>query len=72
MNQIRLDKTLFHYPKLHGSYVDARTGRRTIRGSKAKERVVPATENADSDDDAVAGKVTKIRKCPPLHFMLRY
>jgi len=27
LNQIRLDKTLFHYPKSHGSYVDASTGR---------------------------------------------
>ncbi len=30
LNGIRLDKTLFHVPKSHGSYVNARTGRRTI------------------------------------------
>jgi hypothetical protein len=64
LNQIRLDKTLFHYPKSHGSYVDAKTGRRTIRGCKAKERIASTNENADSEDDSGA-KLTKIRKCPP-------
>jgi hypothetical protein len=60
-----LDKNLFHIPKSHGSYVDARTGRRTVRGAKAKERVVTSKEKHISDDDAVEGKVTKVRKCPP-------
>ena len=36
LNGIRLDKTLFHVPKSHGSYVDARTGKRTIRGQKQR------------------------------------
>ncbi len=40
LNRIWLDTTLFHLPKSHGSYVDARTGRRTIRGTNAKKRVV--------------------------------
>ena len=40
LNRIRLDNTLFHVPKSHGSYVNARTGRGTIRGTKAKERVI--------------------------------
>jgi hypothetical protein len=40
LNCIWLDKTLFHIPKSHSSYVVARTGRRTIRGAHAKERQV--------------------------------
>ena len=40
LNRIRLNKTLFHIPKSHGSYVDARTSRRTNRGANANERPV--------------------------------
>ena len=65
MNGIRLDKTLFHLPKSHGSYVDARAGRRTIRGTKEKERVVASNEKASGNNALMDGKVTKVRKCPP-------
>ena len=65
LNRIRLDKTLFHFPKSHGSYVDARTGRRTIRGAKAKERVVSSNEKLSSNDSSNDRKLTKVRKCPP-------
>ncbi len=65
LNQIRLDKTLFHLPKLHGSYVDAQTGRRTIRGTKAKERVVASNENTHGNETITGGKIAKVRKCPP-------
>ena len=50
LNRIQLDKTLFHLPKSHGSYVDARTGRRTIRGTKVKERVVASNEKAHGNE----------------------
>ena len=65
LNCIRLDKTLFHLPKSHGSYVDARTGRRTIRGAKAKERVVSSNKKLSSNDSSNDGKLTKVRKRPP-------
>ena len=65
MNCIWLGKTLLHLPKSHGSYVNARTGRRTIRGAKAKERVVPTNEKAPGNDASTDGKFTKVRKCPP-------
>ena len=65
MNPIRLDKTLFLVPKSHGSYVDARTGRRTIRGAKAKERVMSSNEKSIVSDASNDGKLTKVRKCPP-------
>ena len=35
LNKIRLDKSLFHIPKSHGSYVDSRTGRLTSSGKRA-------------------------------------
>ena len=65
LNRIRLDKTLFHLPKSHGSYVDARTGRRTIRGANAKERVIALNVMDRENDTPTAGKVSKVRKCPP-------
>ncbi len=40
LNKIRLDRTLFHLPKSQGSYVEARTGRVTADGSKAKENCI--------------------------------
>ena len=52
-------------PKSHGSYVDVRTGRRTIRGTKAKERVMSSNEKGNGKDTSSNGKVTKVRKCPP-------
>ena len=65
LNRIRLDKTLFHLPKSHGSYIDARTGRRTIRGANAKERVIALNVTDRENDTPTAGKVSKVRKCPP-------
>ena len=65
LNRIWLDNTLFHLPKLHGSYVDARTGRRTIRGAKAKERIVASKDKAHGNEALTGGKVAKVRKCPP-------
>ena len=65
LNRILLDKTLFHLAKSHGSYVDARTGRRTIRGAKAKERIVASKEKAHGNEALTGGKVAKVRKCPP-------
>ena len=65
LNRIRLDKTLFHLPKSHGSYVDAQIGRKTIRGTKAKERGMSSNEKANGNDASSDGKVTKARKCPP-------
>ncbi len=56
---------MFHLPKSHGSYVDARTGRRTSRVAKAKERVMPTREQAQENDNLTQGIVTKVRKCPP-------
>ncbi len=50
LNHIRMDKTLFHVPKSHGSYFDARTGRRTIKGAIAKERVMSSNEKANGND----------------------
>lgn len=47
---IWLDKTSIHLPKSHGSSVGARTGRRTIRRSKAKERLVSSSEQAHIND----------------------
>ena len=58
LSRIRLDKTFFHVPKSHGSYVDARTGRRTIRGAKAKERVVSSNEKLTGNDASNDGKLT--------------
>ena len=65
LNRIRLDKTLFHIPKSHGSYVDARTGRRTIRGANAKERPVSSSDQGCDNEIAIQGQTTKSRKCPP-------
>ena len=50
---------------MHGSYVNARTGRRTIRGAKTKERVVASNEKAHENEALTGGKVAKVRKCPP-------
>ena len=41
LNKILLDKTLFHIPKSHGSYIDSSTGRLTSSGKKAKENFIP-------------------------------
>ena len=65
LNRIQLDKTLFHIPKSHGSYVDARTGRRTIRGANAKKRPVSSSDQGCDNELAMQGQTTKIRKCPP-------
>jgi hypothetical protein len=56
---------LFHIPKSHGSYVDARTIRKTIRGSKAKERAVSSSDQGGDNENTRQGQLTKIRKCPP-------
>ena len=65
LNRVRLEKTLCHVPKLHGSYVDARTGRRRIRGSKANERVMSSNKKAYGNDASSDGQVTKVGKCLP-------
>ena len=65
LNQIQLDKTLFHLPKSHGSYVNARTGRITIRGAKAKEGFVASNDKAHGNEALTGGKVAKVTKCPP-------
>ncbi len=49
---------------MHGSYVDERIGRRTIRDKKAKERVVASNEKAHGNEALTGGKVAKVRKCP--------
>ena len=65
LNQIRLDATLFHIPKSDGSYVGARSGTRTRRGDKAKEKVITHNENAACDDDVGEVMVANVRRCPP-------
>ena len=50
---------------MHGSYVDTRTGRITIRCAKAKEGVVASNEKAHGNEALTGGKVAKVRKCPP-------
>ena len=65
LNRIRLDKTLFHIPKSHGSYVDCRTGRLTTSGRRAKEKLFPARREAGNDDESPDQVARKIRKCPP-------
>jgi hypothetical protein len=49
LNRIGYDRTLFHVPHSVGSYVDAKTGRRTSNGKNAKQNET----------------VTKIRRCGP-------
>ena len=65
MNRIRLDKTLLHVPKSHWSYVNARTGRRTIRWFTAKYMFMSSNEKANGNDPLSDGKVTKVRKSLP-------
>jgi hypothetical protein len=61
LNCIRLDATLFHIPKSDGSYVHARTGRRTKIGDNARQKSVGRSE----EDEADKGMVAKVRRCPP-------
>ncbi len=49
-------------PKVTWEYDDARTGRRTIRGAKAKERVMSSNEKSTGSDASNDGKLTKVRK----------
>jgi len=56
---------LFHIPKSHGSYVDARSGRRTIKGANAKKRPVSSSDQGCDNENAIQWKLTKTRKCPP-------
>ncbi len=56
---------MFHIPKSHGSYVDARTSRRTIGGANAKKRSVSSSDQGCDIENAIQGQITKIRKCPP-------
>ncbi len=65
LNKICLDKTLFHIPKSHGSYVDCRTGRLTASGRRAKEKLFPAWGEVGDDDESPDQAARKIRKCPP-------
>ena len=66
LNKIRLDRTLFHIPKSHGSYIDSRTGRATTNGTRAKERVHHEQgEQSKESDNSPEPIVKKVRKCPP-------
>jgi hypothetical protein len=65
LNRIRLDKTLFHIPKSHGSYVDARTGRLPSSGKRVKEKVYPIQGESAENDDSTDHVARKVRKCPP-------
>ena len=49
----------------HASYVDARTGWRTIRGATAKTRLAPTREQVQENDNLSQSLVTKVRKCLP-------
>ena len=53
-------------PYLHWSYVDASTGRITMRGTKAKEGFVASKEKAHGNEALIGGKVAKVRKCLPM------
>jgi hypothetical protein len=65
LNKIRLDKTLFHLPKSHGSYIDSKTGRPTSIGKKAKEKLYQVQTEATEADISTEKVMKKIRKCPP-------
>ena len=65
LNKIRLDKTRFHIPKSHGSYIDSRTGRATASGARAKEKVRQELELSNESDKSPEPIMKKIRKCPP-------
>jgi hypothetical protein len=65
LNKIRLDKTLFHIPKSHGSYIDSKTGRATASGARAKEKVHQDQEQSNESDKSPDQVAKKIRKCPP-------
>jgi hypothetical protein len=64
LNKIQLDRTLFHIPKSHGSYIDSRTGRATTSGTRAKEKVYQEQEQSKESDNSPEPIVKKIRKCP--------
>ena len=59
------EQDIISYLKSHGSYVNARTGRITIRGAKPKEGVVASNEKAHGKEALTGGKVAKVRNCPP-------
>jgi hypothetical protein len=65
LNKIRLDKTLFHIPKSQGSYINSRTGRLTLCGNKAKEKMCNIQVPSKEGEDATELTAKKIRKCPP-------
>ena len=65
LNKIRLDRTLFHIPKSHGSYIDSRTGRVTTSGTRAKEKVHQEQDQSKESDNSPDPIIKKIRKCPP-------
>ena len=65
LNKIRLDKTLFHIPKSHGSYIDSRTGRLTSSGKMAKEKLYPNQAQVHESEGSGELVPEKIRKCPP-------
>jgi hypothetical protein len=65
LNKIRLDKTLFHLPKSHGSYIDSKTGRPTTIGKKAKEKLYQVQGGSSDTQGGSEQVMKKIRKCPP-------
>jgi hypothetical protein len=70
LNKIRLDKTLFHIPKSHGSYIDSRTGRLTSSGKKAKEKLYPNQAQVHESEGSVELVPKKIRKSAQVYCML--
>jgi hypothetical protein len=64
LNKIRLDRTLFHLPKSHGSYIDSKTGRVTADRTRARERIPKELEEL-KEDNSPDPTSKKIRKCPP-------
>ena len=61
LNRIRLDSSLFHIPRSDGSYVNAKTGRRTKNGNRARQKIV----GQSGEEEAHEGMVAKVRRCPP-------
>ena len=60
-----MDKTLFHIPKSHGSYIDSKTGRPTSIGKKAKEKMFQVQGETKETEGSMDQVLKKIRRCPP-------
>ena len=64
LNKMHLDKTLFHIPKSHGSYIDSKTGRPTSIGKKAKEKLFQVQGETKETEGSMDQVLKKIRRCP--------